>query len=163
MVRSSKHGLRAHSNALPQPMSEVCVSYARHYARRTRHCGTQATVWSTSIVVFYPRAQNWAQVSLRYRDQPVKALAAYRADHSFADRIRLRGSRWRFQHTQTQRLNRFIYVLREDAVSIVKQVAVGTVHTNNFSQLLHKRSSGWRIRSMTVLTRSVQSCAGWRA
>ncbi len=73
---------------------------------------------------------------LRYRNQPAQTLATDRADHSFADRIGLRRPRWGFQHTYAQRLDRFVQVLSEDPVSIVKLVSIGTVHTDNFSPLL---------------------------
>ena len=73
---------------------------------------------------------------LRYRNQPIKALAAYRANHSLADCVRLRRPRWRFQHIQAQRPDGFIQMLRENAVAIVNQVTVGVVEANNISQLL---------------------------
>ena len=86
--------------------------------------------------MLHPGFQDYAQVRLGHRNQPVKALSAYRTDHSFANRIRLRGPRWRFQHLQAQRLDRFIQMLREDAIPIMNQVTVSIVETNNFSQLL---------------------------
>ena len=136
-MQAAEYRFRAYNNALPQPMAEVRWSCDNlRCVRRPRHARTQTAVRPSTVVMLYPDFQDRAQVRLRYRNQPVQALAAYRADHSFADRIRLRRPRWRFQHTQAQRLDRFVQVLREDAVSIVKQVTVGTVHTNNFSQLL---------------------------
>ena len=112
-----------YSNALPQPMAEVRLSYGHHLCVwRTRHARTQTAVRPSTVVMLHPGFQDCAQVRLRYRNQPVKALAAYRADHSLADRIRLRRPRWRFQHAQAQRLDRFIQVLREDAVPVVNQV-----------------------------------------
>ena len=86
--------------------------------------------------MFYPDFQDRSQVRFRYRNHPVQALAAYRADHPFTDRVCLRAAWRRFQHLQPERLDRLIQVLREDAVSIVKQIPVRIVETDNFSQLL---------------------------
>ena len=90
----------------------------------------------SAVVMLYPDFQDRAQVRLAYWNQAVQTLATYRADHSFADRIGLWRPRWEFQHTYAQRLDRFVQVLSEDTVSIVKLVSIGTVHTDNFSPLL---------------------------
>ena len=58
-------------------------------------------------------------------NQPIQALPADGANNSFTNRIRLRAVRWRFQHAQSQRLDQFIRVPREDSVPVVNQVSVG--------------------------------------
>ena len=75
-------------------------------------------------------------LSRTFPSATVKALPPYGSDHPLANRIRLRRPRWRFQHAQAQRLDRFIQMLREDAIPIMNQVTVSIVETNNFSQLL---------------------------
>lgn len=85
---------------------------------------------------------------LRYRNQPVKALAAYRVNHPLADRVRLWRSRWRFQHVQAQRPDGFIQMLCENAIVIVNQVTVGVVEANNFSHLLQSPISAWVRRNI---------------
>src|ERR1035437_8618522 len=48
-----------------------------------------------------------SQRRLRYRNQPGKTLAAYRANHSLADRVRLRRSLFFLKHGQPPRLTLF--------------------------------------------------------
>ncbi len=70
------------------------------------------------------------------RDQPVQTLTSYRTDHPFANSIRLRAVRRRFQYPQAQRPDRLIQVRREDAIPVVNQVTVSVFIADDLPQLL---------------------------
>ena len=94
MMQSTQYRLREHSDTLLQSMAGFHFLNHSQYARRIRDSRTQAAVRSTSIVVFYPTCQDWAQMRLRYRDQPIQALPTDRADHPFTNRVGFRGVQW---------------------------------------------------------------------
>ena len=56
--------------------------------------------------------------------------------NAFADRVRHRAARRRLQHPQPEPFDGFIQALREDAVPIVDQIAVGSLETDRLPQLL---------------------------
>ena len=54
---------------------------------------TQPHMGPTAIVMLDPRAKGCPQLSFRYGNQPIQALATNGADDSFADRMGLRTAR----------------------------------------------------------------------
>src|ERR1700676_3073652 len=77
-------------------------------------------------------------------NQPVQALATNRADDSFADRIRHRTARWRFQHLDSEPRDRLVEMVGKDTVAIVNQVFVPVLKSNCLTQLL-QRPGGTRM------------------
>jgi len=78
VVQASKHGFRAYSNALPQPMAGPRFSYAHNYVRRTRHAGTQTAVRPSSVgyCQIGPRMMQWADGYLNSPELPWLSLPA---------------------------------------------------------------------------------------
>ena len=82
---------------------------------------------------------------LGQRDQPVQTFTPNRSDYPFTNRIRLRAPGWRCQHTEAERLDRFIQTFRKDAVAVMNQVTVSVLEANHFPQLL-QGPCGTRVR-----------------
>ena len=74
-------------------------------------------------------------------NQPIEALPAKGPDHSFANRIGLWTSRWRFQHRDAELRDRLVKMVRKDTVTIVKQVFVTVLKSNGLTQLLQRPGS----------------------
>ncbi len=98
------------------------------------------------VVMGHPLFEDRTKVCLRDRDQPVQTLTSYRTDHPFANSIRLRAVRRRFQYPQAQRPDRLIQVRREDAIPVVHQVTVSVFIADDLPQLL-QGPLGARVRS----------------
>ena len=78
------------------------------------------------------------------RNQPIQTLTPNRTDDSFADRIGHRTARRRLQYPDSEPFYRFVHVLGENAVAIVKQVFVPVLEPDGLAQLL-QRPGGSRV------------------
>ena len=79
------------------------------------------------------------------RNQPVEALAANGPDEPFANRIRRRTSRRRFQYFDSEFRDRRVEVCGKNAIAIMQQVFVPLLQSNRITQLL-QRPSRSRVR-----------------
>ena len=135
-MQTVKHRCCAYGNALGEPMPpghellRTCK-----FVRRIRYSRAQGAMRAAPIVMSNPLLQDQPKVPLRYRNYPVKAFAPNCPDHSFADRVCPRRTRWGFQHRQAQCPDRIIHRPREDAVPVVNQVTVRVVEPYHFAQL----------------------------
>ena len=78
-------------------------------------------------------------------NQKVQAFPPQRADEPLAERIGLRTLRRRFEHPESQVAYALVELLREDAVAVMDEEAVGMVRWNRFAQLLQRpRGRGMR-------------------
>src|SRR4029453_9964355 len=87
--------------------------------RTLRKAGPQTRVWPAAIVMGDPLPKSRANVLFADRNDEVYAFAADRADHTFAERIRLRSEERGFEDRQTHRLKGAIDAFRVDRVAIV--------------------------------------------
>ena len=88
-----------------------------------------------------PRLQHGPQMRFSQGNQPIEALPANGPDYSFANRIGLWTSRWRFQHRDAELRDRHVKMVRKDTVTIVKQVFVTVLKSNGLTQLLQRPGS----------------------
>jgi hypothetical protein len=72
----------------------------------------------------------------RQRNQPVQALATYRANDALANRIRSGTSRRRLEYRDAQLYDRLVQVRGKDTVAIMEQVFIPTFQSNRLTQLL---------------------------
>lgn len=79
---------------------------------------------------------------LGHWDQPVQKFAPNRPDYALADRVGLGAGRWRSQHAQAQRPDRFVQMSCEDAVAIVEKVSITIPAADDFPQLLQRPCCG---------------------
>ena len=98
--------------------------------------GPEAGVWATLVVVSHPLPQNESKMPFIQEDQPIQTLSTDGADHSFAERVRLRAPHRRLQYRQARRGDRAIYGRRIDAVAIVNEEALRLIAGNNGAELL---------------------------
>jgi hypothetical protein len=77
---------------------------------------------------------------MRFREwnQPIQALSANCADDSFANRIRHRTSRGRFQYPDPKLRDRPVEMVRKNTVAIVNQELVPVLQSNCLTQLLQR-------------------------
>jgi hypothetical protein len=83
--------------------------------------GPRTRVGTPAIVVRDPLAKDVSEVTLVQRNHPVQALAPYRANQSFAERVRLWRSHRRLEDCQTHRRDGAIDMLRVDAVIVMNE------------------------------------------
>jgi hypothetical protein len=93
------------------------------------------------VVTADPRLQYGPQMRFSQGNQPIEALPTNGPDHSFANRIGLWTSRWRFQHRDAELRDRLVKMVRKDTVTIVKQVFVTVLKSNGLTQLLQRPGS----------------------
>src|ERR1035441_866397 len=79
---------------------------------------------------------------MRFRKgtQPIEALAPDGADDSFANRVGLWTSRWRFQHGDAEVRDGFVQMRGKDTIAIVKQILISVFQSNRLAQLLQDPS-----------------------
>src|SRR5215471_17303250 len=115
------------------------------------------------VIVDGPIADRHLQMALVERNQEVETFATKAAAESFAHRIRLWGPHRRPQNPYPQVAKALVNRLREDAVPIMDDEAVGMVTRQRFPELLQRPfrrgwavALRWRIRrdpiSMTTKT-----------
>src|SRR5450631_1000408 len=107
-----------------------------HHRWRIRYARTQRHVRSCGIVMANPRLQHSPQMRFSQRNQPIEALPAKAPDHSFANRIGLGTSRWRFQHRDAELRDRLVKLACKDTVTIVQYIFIALLQPNDFTQLL---------------------------
>jgi len=83
-----------------------------------------------------PLPKDAAEVPLVYRNHPVQALAPNRANHPFAERVRLRRPQRRPENPQTHGRDGSIDAVGIDAVVIVDQESMRRVARDQHSELL---------------------------
>jgi len=98
-----------------------------HYRRDIKPVGnawSETRVRRPAIVVRDPLPADAPEATLIQRNHPVQALAPNRADHPFAERVRLRRSRRRLEDRQTHRRHGAIDALGVDAVAIMNEASM---------------------------------------
>ena len=108
--------------------------------RRVGHSRAEHHVGAAAVVVLDPKSQGTPQMSFRERNEPVQTLATYRPDHPFAEAVRHRTARRRFQNAQPQAADRGVELPREDAVAVMKQITVADIKPEGLAQLLARLS-----------------------
>ena len=93
------------------------------------------------VVMANPRLQHGPQMRFSQGNQPIEALPANGPDHSFANRIGLWTSRWRFQYRDAELRDRLVKMVREDTITIMQQVFVTVLKSNGLTQLLQRPGS----------------------
>ena len=88
---------------------------------RIRNTGPEARVWTPTIVVRDPVPKDAAKVTLVEGHHPVQAFAANCADHTFAERVRLRRSHRCLEHRQPHCGDRAINPVGVDAAVVVNK------------------------------------------
>src|ERR1019366_10750664 len=118
-----------------------------HHRWRIRYARTQPHVRSSGIVMANPRLQHGPQMRFSQRNQPIEALPAKGPDHSFANRIGLGTSRWRFQHRDAALRDRLVKLvgdvglrarelLREIARSLEMTIYAGEINRDHVHLLI---------------------------
>src|SRR5262245_54689680 len=92
--------------------------------RGVRNAGSEAAVRTSAIVMRDPLPQNAAEVILVEQNHPVETLAANRANHALAERVRLRRSRRRLEDRESHRRQRLIDTVCVNAVVVVNEEAM---------------------------------------
>lgn len=95
MVQTSLVGLGQNLMIARDPASGDLLHRAP--CRRFGYPGTQAGVWASLVVMSHSLLEKSPQVSLIERNQEIQTLPANGSDNAFAESIRLRRSRRRFQ------------------------------------------------------------------
>src|SRR5258708_2124199 len=123
---------------LSAAMARTGLCVVEIVGRRIRHARTKCHVRTPGIVMRNPRFQKGSQMRLGKRNQPIQTLTPNRTDDSFADRISHRTARWRFEYPDSEPFYRFVQVLGENAVAIVKQIFVPVLGPDGLAQLLQR-------------------------
>src|SRR5262245_52971490 len=105
--------------------------------RRLRNARSQASVWSTLVVMSHPLPKDGPKVPLIQQNQPIQTLTTDRADQSLAERVRLRAAHRRFQHRQAHRSDGAIDDRRIDAVAVVNEKTLWLIAGNDHAELLN--------------------------
>jgi len=89
VMKAPENWLRDYAVPVTDPMT---LRDRREIAAIGNH-RSETRVRTSAIVVRYPFSKNLSQVSFDPRNDPVEALAPNRANHPFAERVRLRRAR----------------------------------------------------------------------
>src|SRR5215468_2799427 len=88
------------------------------------------------IVMRHPCVHDASQVMLGEWDHTIQAFPSQRADEPLAERIGLRRPYRRLAHPQPQVADALVELVREDAIAVMDEEAIGMVSGNRFAQLL---------------------------
>src|SRR5438046_6471558 len=89
-----------------------------------------------------PLSEDAAEVTLVEQNHPVQALAPNRANHPFAECVRLWRSYGRHEYRQTHRRDRTIDTLGVNAVVIMNEESMQLVAPDHHSELLCRPIGG---------------------
>ena len=87
-MKSAENGVGENAMAFGDPMAIRC--WCAPLVGRIGNTWTQALVRTSAVIVLNPLLKDPSQMTLAQRNHPVKALTPDRADHAFAERVRLR-------------------------------------------------------------------------
>jgi len=124
-------------------MARCWLSVVAINGRRIQSTWTQGYVRTPGIVMCNPRFQNGPQMGFGEGFQPIQTLAPNGAEDSFADRIRFRAARRRFQHVDAKSAHRFVEMHGKDAVAIMQCVLISVLEPDSLAQWLQRPGGGW--------------------
>ena len=122
------------------------------------------------VIMWHPYVQQTPEMVLGQWNDKVQTLPPQRAQEPFAQRVRLRCLRRRFQYSQPEVADALVKLLREDAIAVMQQASVGMVSGNRFAELLQgprrcrmRRDIGMQdaARGMLHEDEHVEETKGW--
>src|ERR1019366_1783011 len=121
---------------------------------------SQRGMWSATVVVGHPRCQDFAQVPLAQRNNPVQTLTPQSPDQSFAKRVRLRAAHRRGDNLKAEPGQRSVQFGGKDRVVVVDDETILVVEWDGISQLLQSPRGGGMGRRIEVnqSTRGMLHC-----
>ena len=134
MMQAAEYG--PFHNSVPERQT-VSVLVGRNLVRHgLRQTGAQCRMRPSAVIVDCPIPNSHLQMALVEGDQEVQTLATKAAAQSLAYGVRLRGSYRCPQNPYSQTGKTLVNRLREDAIPIVDDEAVGMVARQRFPELL---------------------------
>jgi len=100
------------------------------------------------VIMRYPYCEQSSHMVFRQGDDKVETFSPQRANEPFAEGIGLRSPHRRLEHPQPQVADALVKLLREDAIAVMDQEAVGMVSGNRFAQLLQGPRRCWMRRDI---------------
>jgi hypothetical protein len=94
------------------------------------------------VIMWHPEVQQMPEMVLGQWNDKVQTLPSQRAQEPFAQRVRLRCLRRRFQYSQPQVVDTLVELLGENTIPVMQQKAVRVVSRNRFTQLLERPVGG---------------------
>src|SRR5215470_2229707 len=94
------------------------------------------------VIMGHPEVQEIPEMVLGQGNDKVQTLPSQRAQEPFAQRVRLRCLRRRFQYSQPQVVDTLVKLLGENTIPVMQQKAVRVVSRNRFTQLLERPVGG---------------------
>jgi len=117
---------------------------------RVGNTWAQARVWSSSVEMRHPLAENSAEVTLVDGNHVVQTFSSNRSNQPLTKSIGLRGSDRRFDGGDPQLLDRLVELGRKGAMSIVNEEAIGVVTRDGFAKLLQSPICGGMLGHIAV-------------